>query len=369
MKTDLIGLNSHEMEKWTMSLGIDAYRGRQIRHWLLKRLANSFEEMTDLPKSLRVLLNDKINISLLKKVKSVVSKDGTEKYLFKLFDGHYIESVLIPERDHFTLCISSQAGCAMGCLFCLTAKQGLKRNLIPSEIIDQVIQVKKSMNHPDRMTNIVFMGMGEPLANYTAVVKSIGILISKDGMNFSHRKVTLSTCGLVPEIKKIGQDTTINLAISLNASDDKTRSSLMPINKKYPLKSLISACRDFPLTNRRMITFEYILIKGINDRDEDALKLCSLMARLRAKINLIPLNPYPGSVLSPPAKERIIHFQEILLKNHFTVIIRKSKGRDIQAACGQLSGGEYRNARKADLENDSGNGPHVLREPLLPDTG
>jgi len=225
----------------------------------------------------------------------------------------------------------------MGCRFCLTAKQGFKRDLTPSEIIDQVIQAKKSIEDPDRLTNIVLMGMGEPLANYDAVVKAIGILISEDGMNFSHRKVTLSTCGLVPQIKKMGQDITVNLAISLNAGDDKTRDFLMPINKKYPLNSLISACRNFPLPNRRMITFEYILIEGVNDQDEDALNLCSLLSRLRAKINLIPLNPYPESQMSPPSMERILQFQEILIKNHFTAIIRKSKGRDIQAACGQLS--------------------------------
>jgi 23S rRNA (adenine2503-C2)-methyltransferase len=338
MKPDLIGLDPHEIEGWAVGLGIDAYRGRQIQHWLFKRLASSFEEMTDLSKSLRALLKEKANISPLEKIKSLVSEDGTEKYLFRLSDGYYIESVLIPERDHFTLCVSSQAGCAMGCRFCLTAKQGLKRDLTPSEIIDQVIQARKSMDDPDRMTNIVLMGMGEPLANYDAVVKAIGILISEDGINFSHRKVTLSTCGLVPQIKKMGQDITVNLAISLNAGDDKTRNFLMPINKKYPLNSLISACRNFPLPNRRMITFEYILIEGINDRDEDALNLCSLLSGLRAKINLIPLNPYPDSQMSAPPMERILQFQEILIKNHFTAIIRKSKGRDIQAACGQLSG-------------------------------
>mgnify|MGYP001124515833 FL=1 len=338
MKPDLIGLDTREIEGWATGLGLDAYRGRQIHHWLLKRLANSFEEMTDLSKSQRAFLKEKANISALKKIKHLVSKDGTEKYLFRLSDGYYIESVLIPERDHFTLCVSSQAGCAMGCRFCLTAKQGLNRNLTPSEIIGQVIQAKKSMETPDRLTNIVLMGMGEPLANYDAVVKAIGILVSEDGMNFSHRKVTLSTCGLVPQIKQMGQDITVNLAISLNAGDDQTRNFLMPINKKYPLNSLISACRNFPLPNRRMITFEYILIEGVNDRDQDALNLCSLLLGLRAKINLIPLNPHPESHMSPPPMTRIRQFQEILIKNHFTAIIRKSKGRDIQAACGQLSG-------------------------------
>jgi 23S rRNA (adenine2503-C2)-methyltransferase len=338
MKPDLIGLDTPEIEGWAAGLGLDPYRGRQIHHWLLKRLASSFEEMTDLSKSQRAFLKEKANINPLKKIKHLVSEDGTEKSLFRLSDGYGIESVLIPERDHFTLCISSQAGCAMGCRFCLTAKQGLNRNLTPSEIIGQVIQARKSMDAPDRLTNIVLMGMGEPLANYDAVVKAIGILISEDGMNFSHRKVTLSTCGLVPQIKKMGRDITVNLAISLNAGDDKTRDFLMPINKKYPLDSLISACRNFPLPNRRMITFEYILIEGLNDRDKDALNLCSLLSGLRAKINLIPLNPHPEAQMSPPPMARISRFQEILVKNHFTAIVRKSKGGDIQAACGQLSG-------------------------------
>ncbi|MBW1851771.1 MAG: 23S rRNA (adenine(2503)-C(2))-methyltransferase RlmN [Deltaproteobacteria bacterium] len=338
MKVELKGFNAHETEAWVESQGLKPYQGRQIRHWLFKRLAGSFEEMTDLSKPLRGVLKEWANINHLEKVCAPLSQDGTRKYLFSLSDGHFIEAVLIPEEGHFTLCISSQAGCAMGCRFCLTAKQGFKRDLKASEIIDQVIQVRKSMDNPDRLTNIVLMGMGEPLANYDAVLKAMGNLISTDGMNFSHRKVTLSTCGLVPEIKKLGRDITVNLAISLNAADDKTRSFLMPINRKYPLKSLIAACRDFPLPNRRMITFEYILIENVNEGRQDALKITSLLSGLRAKINLIPLNPHPGAEMSAPSMEKVRRFQEILLKNHFTAIIRKGRGKDIQAACGQLSG-------------------------------
>jgi 23S rRNA (adenine2503-C2)-methyltransferase len=203
-----------------------------------------------------------------------------------------------------------------------------------------VIQVKRSMDEPERLTNVVLMGMGEPLANYNAVTKAMGNFMAEDGMNFSHRKVTLSTCGLVPQIKKLGKNITVNLAVSLNAADDETRSSLMPVNRKYPLKQLIKACRAFPLPNRRMITFEYILINGINDRDEDAVRLVKLLSGMRAKINLIPLNPFPGLDMSPPTIERIHHFQNILIENHFTAIIRQSKGQDISAACGQLSGEE-----------------------------
>lgn len=338
MKTDLKGLDAQEIEAWAVSQGLETYRGRQIRHWSFRRLASSFEEMTEIPKSLQSLLKERATISPLEQVKTLVSEDGTQKYLFKLSDGHLIESVLIPERDHLTLCISSQAGCAMGCRFCLTAAQGLKRNLRPSEIIEQVIQVKRSVDDPEELTNIVLMGMGEPLANYDAVIKAVKNMLAQEGMNFSHRKVTLSTCGLVPEIKRLGQDITINLAISLNAADDATRSFLMPINKRYPLKELIAACRDFPLPNRRMLTFEYILIQGVNDSDEDALKLARRLSGMRAKINLIPLNPYRGCQLLPPPMERTHRFQEILIKRNFTAIIRKSKGRDIMAACGQLSG-------------------------------
>lgn len=338
MKADLKGMDTHEIEAWATELGLEAYRGRQIRRWILTRLAGSFEEMTDITKSIRALLKEKANIDHLENIKTLVSTDGTRKYLFRLLDGNQIESVLIPERDHSTICISSQAGCAMGCRFCLTAKQGLKRSLTASEIIEQVIQVKRSMKDPDRLTNIVVMGMGEPLANYEAIVKAIGNLISQDGMNFSHRKITLSTCGLVPELKKFSRDITVNLAISLNAADDEIRSSLMPINRKYPLNELLSACRDLPLPNRRMLTFEYILIQDINDRDQDALRLVKVLSNIRAKINLIPLNAHPGSDMSPPSMERILRFQEILLENHFTAIIRKTRGNDILAACGQLIG-------------------------------
>jgi len=339
MKSDLKGMDSREIEAWAASQGLEGYRGRQIRHWLFKKLVHSFEEMTNLPKDLRVSLEEEACISHLEKIKTQESRDGTKKYLFKLKDGHFIESVLIPERDHDTLCISSQAGCAMDCRFCLTARQGLRRNLTASEIVDQVIQVKRTMDDPDRLTNIVFMGMGEPLANYEAVKKAVINLMSDDGMNVSRRRITLSTCGLVPTMKRLGREIAIKLAVSLNAADDETRSLLMPINETYPLKTLLEACRTYPLPKGERITFEYILIRGINDRDEDALNLAQRLSGIRAKINLIPLNPHGGTQMAPPSMERILQFQDILLKRYFTAIIRKSRGVDIQAACGQLSGG------------------------------
>jgi 23S rRNA (adenine2503-C2)-methyltransferase len=338
MRINLKDLDLTETEVWVQELGLEPYRAGQIRNWLFKGLVSSFEEMTNLSKSVRAVLAEKGSLQSLEEDAVQVSRDGTRKHLFRLPDGEFIETVLIPERGHYTLCISSQAGCAMGCRFCLTGEQGLKRNLGPSEIVEQVIQVKRSMAEPDRLTNIVLMGMGEPLANYDAVLKALGNLIHPDGMNFSHRRVTLSTCGLVPQMRKLGRDITVSLAVSLNAADNQTRSSLMPVNRRYPLESLMAACRDFPLPTGRRITFEYILMEGVNDRPEDAVRLADLLSGLRAKINLIALNPHPGLDITPSPPERIVAFQEILIRNHFTAIIRKSKGQDISAACGQLSG-------------------------------
>lgn len=340
MMIDLKGLDERETEEWVTGLGMRSFRAGQIRQWLFKRLVLSFDEMTDLSKSSRDLLKKEAHIDHLEKVRTQVSGDATEKYLFRLRDGEHIETVLIPEREHFTLCVSSQVGCAMGCSFCLTAQKGFVRNLSPAEIIDQVIHVRREMDRPERLTNIVFMGMGEPLANYKAVIKSIGNMVAEEGMNFSRRKITLSTCGLVPFIRKLGEDTAVNLAVSLNAADNATRNLLMPVNRQYDLQSLIATCRDFPLPNRRMITFEYILIHGLNDRREDARNLVRLLSGLRAKINLIPLNPYPGLEMGEPSMERVLAFQDVLVHHHLTAIIRKSKGRDILAACGQLRGEE-----------------------------
>lgn len=338
MKTDLKRLDARETEKWVLKQGLKPFRARQIRHWLFKRLALSFDQMTDISKPQRAQLKQKANITPLEKLTTLKSQDGTRKYLFRLSDDHLIESVLIPEREHLTLCISSQAGCSMGCRFCLTGVRGLRRNLSAGEIIEQVIQVKQSIGRNEELTNIVFMGMGEPLANYESVLKAIGNLTSEEGMNFSHRKITLSTCGIAPQITNLGRDTKVNLAVSLNAADDDTRSLLMPINKKCPIETLLSTCNDFPLPNGRRITFEYILIKGINDQMENTSRLCKLLSRHRSKINLIPLNPHPRMDFSPPPMDRILRFQEILVQRGFTATIRKSKGEDICAACGQLTG-------------------------------
>jgi 23S rRNA (adenine2503-C2)-methyltransferase len=335
-KVDLKDLDLEETHALVEKSGLESYRAEQIRRWIFWHQAESFQEMTNLSRKLREYLNSFCTLSQLRLIKTHTSRDGTKKFLFELEDGNKIESVLIPERGHYTTCISSQVGCAMACTFCLTAKQGLVRNLRTSEIINQVIHIRKLMDEPDKLTNIVFMGMGEPLANFEAVIKAVKNIISHDALNFSRRRVTLSTCGLVPEIERLGKALPINLAISLNAADDGTRNSLMPINRRYPLGRLMEVLRHYPLSKGRRITFEYILIMDINDRPRDARNLKRLLKDISAKINLIPFNPYSESPFEPPEQERILAFQEELIKGNYTATIRKSKGSDIYAACGQL---------------------------------
>lgn len=349
-----------ELEIWVLSAGLERFRARQIFRWLWRSDVTSFDQMTDLQKELRQRLSELYYISSLRPEKIERSQDGTKKFLFALSDGNHIESVLIPEKGHYTLCLSSQAGCAMGCRFCLTGKGGFKRNLKTSEIVNQVLAVQGALpdeklsrpsasggneaspSAPERdaapggLTNLVFMGMGEPLANYENLIKSLRILLADEGCGFSSRRVTVSTCGLVPQMEKLGRDITVNLAISLHAPDNETRNFLMPINRTYPMEVLIDACRRFPLPQRRMITFEYLLISGVNDFPEQARALAKLLRDVRAKINLIPFNAYPGSEFKPPPPERVLAFQQILIKNHYTTMIRQSKGADISAACGQL---------------------------------
>jgi len=343
-KIDLRDMTLPELEDWVLSAGLERFRAGQIFRWLWRSDATSFDQMTNLGKELREKLSELSYISHLHPKEIERSQDGTQKFLFALSDGNYIESVLIPEKGHYTLCLSSQSGCAMGCRFCLTGRGGFKRNLKAPEIVNQVLAIqrtlllgeKPSTSAPGGLTNLVFMGMGEPLANYENVLKSLRILLADEGCGFSSRRVTVSTCGLVPQMDRLGKDITVNLAVSLHAPDNETRNLLMPINRTYPLEVLIEACRRFPLPQRRMITFEYLLISGINDSPEQAQALTRLLKNVRAKINLIPFNAYPGSEFKPPPPEKILAFQQILIKNHYTTIIRQSKGADISAACGQL---------------------------------
>jgi 23S rRNA (adenine2503-C2)-methyltransferase len=338
VKPNLKDMSLEEIEVFISNFGKEKYRARQLMKWLYQLNAGSFEEMTNLSKAFRIQIQELARIADPEIERTQISKDGTKKILFRLEDGLFIESVLIPGKNHWTICVSTQAGCRMGCTFCMTGKQGFTRNLLPSEITGQITMLRTNMPEGDNIKNIVMMGMGEPLANYENTVKAIRIITSDFGFGFSNRKITVSTCGIAPMIGQLGKDICVNLAISLNAPDNETRSALMPVNKKYPLETLLAACRNYPMPGRRMLTFEYILIAGINDSPEDARKLAQLLKGIRCKLNLIAFNEYPGSTFRTPSEEKIKAFQHVLLNLHYTSIIRVSKGSDILAACGQLSG-------------------------------
>ncbi|MFZ0131023.1 MAG: 23S rRNA (adenine(2503)-C(2))-methyltransferase RlmN, partial [Desulfobacterales bacterium] len=298
---------------------------------------DSFDQMTDLSKADRENLAQHFKIGRLATLRVEASRDGSRKYLFELDDKKRIESVLMPEPGHDTLCISSQVGCALGCRFCLTGKGGLVRNLSAGEIIAQVRDIQRDLSEPKRLTNIVLMGMGEPLANYANVTAALNTLTDNGlGFRFAGRRLTLSTAGLVPQLIRFGSETSANIAVSLNATDDRTRDFLMPVNQTYPIEKLLAACRQYPLKPHRRITFEYILIKGVNDSEAEARRLAALLSRIKAKINLIPFNPHPGSEFERPPESVIDRFQQVLLDKHYTVMVRRSKGEDISAACGQL---------------------------------
>lgn len=338
-KPDIMDLSPGQLQQWLVQHGMAAYRGGQILRWIYGRQVDDFEQMTDLSKSDREKLKRHFEIGRLVKLKEEVSRDGSRKYLFGLGDGQRIESVLIPERGHHTLCVSSQVGCALGCRFCLTGEGGFIRNLSQGEIIAQVRDIQTELSEPALLTNIVLMGMGEPLANYANVTAAVNTLTDNGlGFRFAGRRVTLSTAGLVPQLLRFGRDTQANIAVSLNATDNRTRDFLMPINKTFPIEKLLAACCDYPLRPHRRITFEYILIKGVNDSESEARRLAALLRPIRAKINLIPFNPHSASEFERPEEGVIERFQQILLDKHYTVIVRRSKGTDISAACGQLIG-------------------------------
>jgi len=335
--TNIIELTREQLVAWLTEQDIAAYRADQILKWIYLRQADSFDLMTDLAKDIRGMLAQHFVIGRLEAEKIEISRDGSRKYLFKLSDGKHIESVLIPERDHYTLCVSSQVGCAQGCLFCLTATGGFERNLTRAEIIAQVRDIKNELDDSDQLRNIVFMGMGEPLANYKNLVSALDTIIDNDaGLRFATRRITVSTAGLVTRFMDLGRDTKVNLAISLNATDNDTRSRLMPLNRKFPIEELLKACRQYPLPAGRRVTFEYILIKGVNDSESDARRLAKLLQPIRCKINLIPFNMHQGCDYERPPESVIQAFYKILFDKNYTVIIRRSKGQDISAACGQL---------------------------------
>ncbi len=317
--------------------GQPPYRARQVLKWIYKGVGD-FELMTDMARPFRQELARQARIRRLRLEQEQQAQDGCRKFLFALKDGNLVESVLIPEEDHYTLCLSSQVGCAMGCRFCLTARRGLVRNLTAGEIVNQVLAVKPLLP-PDRpLTNLVFMGMGEPLANLGALVRALTIITAPWGLNFSPRRLTVSTVGLAPFIPRLGQEARANLTVSLNAVDNETRSWLMPVNRRYPLEEVLAACRAFPLPRHRRITFAYVLFNGINDAPAQARELARLLKGFRAKINLIAFNPHPQLPFAPPPEARVLQFQEILRQAHYPVFVRESRGQEIAAACGQLVG-------------------------------
>ena len=335
---NLNDLSLKEIEGFIARLGKEQYRARQIMKWLYQRRATSFDQMTNLAKDFRTKLAGLARIGMPEIEAVQTSGDTTKKILFRLEDGLFIESVLIPGKNHWTVCISTQAGCAMGCRFCLTGRDGLKRDLLPSELTGQITLLQQHLPEGPHIRNVVLMGMGEPLANYQNVLKAVDIITSDYGLCFSNRKITLSTCGITPMIEQLGKDICINLAISLNAPDNERRSELMPVNRKYPLEDLLAACRDYPMPGRRMLTFEYILMAGVNDSPADAEKVARLLKDIRCKLNLIAFNEYPSSPFKTPSTETMKAFQQTLMRHHYTAMIRTSKGSDILAACGQLSG-------------------------------
>lgn len=339
MKPNIKNLSLQELSAFLLERGEPGYRARQIRQWLFHNRATSFGEMTNLSRPLRETLEEYFFIGRLPTLRRAEARDGTVKFLFGLEDGESIESVLIPEEHRLTLCISTQAGCGLGCAFCATAVLGLKRNLTAAEIVEQVLEAARTLDPEQRLTHIVLMGMGEPLANYAAVIRALEIVTDQDwGIGISPRRVTLSTVGLVPQIQKLMAETRVNLAISLHAPNDEVRGQLMPVNRKYPLKELLDCCRALPLPRRQRITFEYVLLRGVNDSASDARQLGELLRGIPSKMNVIPFNPHPGSRFSRPTEQEIARFQAALRDAGVQINIRRPRGDDIQAACGQLQG-------------------------------
>lgn len=346
-KIDLKNYTEETLVEYIEGIGQPRFRAKQIMGWLYRPGINSFEQMTDLAKVFRSHLEENTYISSFSDPIMEKASDGCVKFGFRLFDGHILESVLIPEPDRNTLCISSQVGCAMGCTFCLTGTMGFIRNLSVAEIVNQVCAVRDylldqpedELIGPKHVTNVVYMGMGEPLNNLPNVLDSLSVLTYNKGLDVAARKITVSTCGIVPKLRELGENTNVNLAISLHAITDKVRSSIMPVNKRYNIEELLQACRDYPMRKRKRIMFEYTLLKGINDSDMDARMLVTKLKDIPCKINLLSYNECPDLPYKSADKKRIFAFQQILLDANYTVFIRSSRGDDISAACGQLATG------------------------------
>jgi len=339
----LLGTPLSELEQFAADLGMPAYRGRQIFSGLFAKQAQSFDDLTSLPKGFRAQLRESYALNRPTIDQVQVSTDGTRKYRFVAEDQTAFEAVYIPQvargRKTNTLCVSSQTGCAVGCRFCFTASLRRNRNLSAAEIVGQVLAVQENIQTAGsdaRITNIVFMGMGEPLLNYTEVTRSIRVLIDTLGLDYSTRRITVSTAGIVPRIHELGRDLPTQLAISLNATTDEVRDQIMPINKKWPLQQLIAALKAYPLAKRRRITVEYVLLKDLNDTPQDAHRLVRLLEGIPVKINLLPLNPHDRTSYLPPSANSVQRFQRILHDKGMNALLRTPRGQDIAAACGQL---------------------------------
>ena len=325
------------VEKAKTQSKVQAYRADQVFYWLYQQRVGSFSEMLNLGKETRKMLEENFWISSLKKAEEQHSRDGSIKYRLLLEDGKSIEAVFMPHTNHNTICVSSQVGCGMGCDFCMTSTMGLIRNLTTAEIIDQVLAVYHDIPAEQKLRNLVFMGMGEPFHNYQNLMQALEILTDEHGFNFSQRRITVSTSGLLPKIRRFGNEKIkANLAISLNGVTDEVRSKLMPVNTAYNLEKLMKVCSEFPLESRRRITFEYILIRDLTDSIEDAKGLIRLLHGLKFKINLIPYNSDPANKYQAPTEKQSRKFQKYLLDHNVVAPLRISKGQDIQGACGQL---------------------------------
>ncbi|UKJ74051.1 23S rRNA (adenine(2503)-C(2))-methyltransferase RlmN [Azospirillum brasilense] len=348
-RKNLVGLSRDELEAEMLSVGLEKFRARQLWHWIYHRGATDFAVMTTLAKPVREKLAESYAVARPTVVRDLKSVDGTRKWLLRMPDGQEVESVHIPEEDRGTLCVSSQVGCTLTCRFCHTGTQRLVRNLDASEIVAQVMLARDALGEwpapPDgrMISNIVMMGMGEPLFNYENVAKALKIVMDGDGISISKRRITLSTSGVVPAMKRCGEELNVNLAVSLHAVTDELRDIIMPINRKYPLKELMDACRNYPgLNNARRITFEYVMLKGINDSPADARALVKLLEGIPSKINLIPFNPWPGAPYERSADRAIQVFGDIVNNAGYASPVRTTRGEDIMAACGQLKSASVR---------------------------
>ena len=336
-RRDLAEADLPELESLLADAGAPCFHARQVFRWIHRRDMTDFTAMTDLGRDLRQTLASGFRVSTPAVVRSEKSADGTTKFLLQLADGHLIESVYIPDTPAHTFCLSTQVGCAMKCGFCLTGRMGIVRNLTAGEIVGQVRVLARELSMRDTRYNIVLMGMGEPLHNYDATMKALRILSDEHGLAVSPRRITLSTVGVLPALERLATEPLMpNLAISLHATTEDQRDLLVPVNRKYGLKDLLDACRRFPLKRRNRITFEYVLLRDVNDTPDDARRLVRLLHGIRAKVNLLPLNEAAGIPFERPSDTRVNRFAQILADHHVTVSVRKSRGRDIRAACGQL---------------------------------